>query len=125
MALDAAGISVEQIQQDAKARQDALDSYEAAQKKQIEAEWARKAEEVVQIQAEMESIKAHYMARISRNMEGVAREKSTFSSWQSLKQDETQSMSEALELCLKSPVSEPASAPPAEGGVVKVSATTV
>ena len=39
MALDAAGISIEQIEQDAKARQDALDSYEATQKEQVEAEW--------------------------------------------------------------------------------------
>src|SRR5579863_4031679 len=35
MALDAAGISLDQVQQDAKARQDALDSYEAGQKKQV------------------------------------------------------------------------------------------
>jgi hypothetical protein len=44
----------------------------------VEAEWARKAEEIVQIQAEKESIKAHYTARISRNMEGVARQRATF-----------------------------------------------
>ena len=37
MALDAAGISLDQVQQDAKARQDVLDSYEAGQKKQVEA----------------------------------------------------------------------------------------
>ena len=124
MALDAAGISIDQVQQDAKARQDALDSYEAAQKKQLEAEWVRKAEEVIQIQAELESIKAHYMARISRNMEGVAREKAAFSSWQATKQEEMQSMADALELCLKSPVPEQASTPPAEVSLVKVSATT-
>lgn len=125
MALDAAGISMEQVQQDAKARQEALDSYEAAQKKQVEAEWARKAEEVVQIQAEMESIRAHYMARISRNMEGVAREKAAFSSWQTTKQEEMHSMADALELCLKSAAAEHASAPAAEVSLVKVSAATV
>jgi hypothetical protein len=106
MALDAAGISLDQVQQDAKARQDALDSYEAGQKKQVEAMWARKAEEVLQIQAELESVKAHHLARISRNLEGVAREKATFNSWLTLKQQECQSMAEAVELCLKSPVSE-------------------
>jgi predicted YcjX-like family ATPase len=47
MALDAAGISLDQVQQDAKARHEVLDSYEAGQKKQIEAMWARKAEEVI------------------------------------------------------------------------------
>jgi hypothetical protein len=80
MALDAAGIAIDQVQQDAKARQVVLDSYEAAQKEQVEAVWARKAEEVVQIQAELESVKAHHLARISRNLEGVAREKATFNS---------------------------------------------
>ncbi|MGA8685283.1 MAG: hypothetical protein WB623_12795 [Candidatus Sulfotelmatobacter sp.] len=62
MALDAAGVAIDQIQQDAKARQDALDSYEIEQRKQVEAEWARKAEENIQIQADLERVKAHYMA---------------------------------------------------------------
>ena len=39
---------------------------EAAERKQMEAEWARKAEENLQIQAELESIRAHYTARIGR-----------------------------------------------------------
>jgi hypothetical protein len=125
MALDAAGIPIDQVQRDAKARQDALDSHEAEQKKQVEAEWARKAEEIVQIQAELESIKAHYTARISRNMEGVAREKATFASWIALKQQECQSMAEAVALCLKASVSEPASAPPSDTSMVKASAKTV
>ena len=119
MALDAAGISVDQIQRDAKARQDALDLFEVGQKKQIEAEWARKAEEVTQIQAELESIKAHYMARISRNMEGVAREKATFSNWQAMKQQEIQDMSEAAELCSKPKAPEIVSVSPADGAMAK------
>jgi hypothetical protein len=112
MALDAAGVPLAQIQQDAKARQEALDSYEAAQTQQVDAEWARKAEEVSQIQAELESIKAHYQARISRNLEGVAREKTTFSTWQTMKQQEVESMAEAAELCSKAMVTKPAPAPP-------------
>jgi hypothetical protein len=125
MALDTAGIPIDQVRENAKARQDALDSHEAQQKKQVEAEWARKAEEVVQIQAELESMKAHYNARIVRNMEGVTREKATFASWITLKQQECQSMAEAVELCLKSLVSEPANAPATNASMVKVSAKTV
>lgn len=105
MALDAAGVSLDQIQRDAKERQDALDAYEAGQKKQAEAEWARKAEEVTKIQSELESIKAHYAARISGNLEAVARDKAKFNKWASAKQQETRSMAEAVELC-KSPVSD-------------------
>ena len=119
MALDAAGISIDQIQRDAKARQDALDLFEAGQKKQIEAEWARKAEEVTQIQAELESIKAHYLARVSRSLEGVAREKATFSNWQTMKQQDIQDMSEAAELCSKPKAPDPASVSPPDNGMAK------
>lgn len=113
MALDAAGVPVEQVQRDAKARQDALASYETAQKKQAEAEWARKAEAITKIQSELESIKTHYTARMSRDMEALAKDKARFSSWVTIKQEEAQSMSEAVELCLKSQVSEAASTPAA------------
>jgi hypothetical protein len=102
MALDAAGVAVDQIQRDAKARQDALDIYEAAQKKQAETEWARKAEEIAQIQAELESIKAHYISRINRSTEILARDKARFSSWVTTKEQESRNMAEALDLCLQS-----------------------
>jgi len=122
MALDAAGVSVDRVRQDAKARQEALDAYEAGQKKQAEAEWARKAEEITQIQAELESIKAHYAARISRNMESIARDKSRFSSWVTTKQQEAQSMAEAVELCLKAPVAEVTSPPLANASAAAAAA---
>jgi hypothetical protein len=108
MALDAAAISVEQIQSDAKARQEALDAYEGSQKKQAEADWTRKTEEIIQIQSELESVKAHYMARINRCTEALARDKARFNAWVTTKEQESRSMTEAVELCLKAPGSEPA-----------------
>jgi hypothetical protein len=125
MALDAAGIPIDGVLRDAKARQDALEFHEAEQRKQLEAEWARKTEENIQIQAELERIKTHYMARISRKLDGMTREKATFSSWLTMKQQESQSMSEAAELCLKSTVSEPASASLLEVSLVGASAKPV
>jgi len=119
MALDAAGVPIDEVLRDAEARRDALDSYEAAERKQVEAEWARKAEENLQIQAELESIRAHYTARIGRNLEGVAREKATFDSWVTLKQEECRSIAEAAELCTKLPASEPAVASPSNGAMAK------
>lgn len=101
MALDAAGVSVEQIQRDAKARQEALNSYEASQRKQAEAEWARKAEEITQIQSELESIKAHYIARIGRCTEALSRDKARFNNWVTTKDEESKNMAEAVDLCLK------------------------
>jgi hypothetical protein len=104
MALDAAGVTVEQIQQDANSRQDALERYETEQAKQADAEWARRAKENEQIQAELERVKAHYMARINRNLDGVTREKSKFNDWLALKKQESERMSEAVTLCGKSAV---------------------
>lgn len=114
MALDAAGIPVEQVLQDCKMRQTALDAYEAGQKKQVEAEWSRKADENVQIQAELERAKAVHMARIARNLESIEREKATFSNWLTKKRQESQSISEAAELFTQPAV--PQSAAAAAGG---------
>ncbi len=108
MALDAADISVDEVLQDAKVRQEAIDTYEAQQRKQFEALLAQKAEENVQIQAELERVKARDGERLRRNLDGIAREKATFGSWLTLKQQESQSMTEAVELCLKPQLSEPA-----------------
>lgn len=104
MALEAAGISVDEVLRDAEARQEALDAYEAEQRKQVEAEWARRAEENLQLQAELERIKAQYMDRLRRNLDGVAREKLWH--WPTMKQQEWQSMAEAVELCTKPAVTE-------------------
>jgi hypothetical protein len=125
MALDAASISLDQLQVDAKARQEALDSYEAQQKKQIEAEWARKAEENVQIEADLVRVKAHYMARIRRNLDGVAREKSAFDTWLATKKQESESMAEAVELCVKPVVEEPAAPPVANAAAAGSGAGSV
>jgi DNA-binding transcriptional MerR regulator len=103
MALDAAGVEVDEVLQDAKTRQQALNAYETELRKEVEAEWAQKAEENVQIQGELERAKAHYMGRISRNLEGVARQKAAFDRWLNLKQEESQRIAKAAELCVKSP----------------------
>lgn len=110
MALDAAGVPIDEVLKDAKLRQEALDTYEAAQRKELEAEWARKQEECDQIEAELETVKAHYKARIGRNKDGVAREKAVFNDWLAVKQQERQSIAEAMEVCSKAPTPEMAKA---------------
>ncbi|HUL34809.1 MAG TPA: hypothetical protein VL128_13060 [Candidatus Eisenbacteria bacterium] len=103
MALDAAGVSVDDVLQDAKVRQEAIEAYAAEQRKHAEAQWARKAEENIQIQAELEQVKALYAERIRRNLDGIAREKATFGNWLKLKEQEIQGISEAVEQVLKPP----------------------
>jgi hypothetical protein len=125
MALDAAGISVDEVLQDARVRQEAIDAYEAGQRKQFEALLAQKAEENIQIQAELERVKARYGERLRRNLDGMAREKGTFGNWLTLKQQESQSMAEAVELCLKTPVNESASSALPEDSLVNASAKPV
>jgi hypothetical protein len=110
MALEAAGMSIERVLEDAKARQGSLEAYETEQKKQVEAAWARKADDNVQIQEELERVKAQYMVRITRNLDGMAREKATFESWVGVKQQEIEKIAEVVELCAKPEAVEPVSA---------------
>jgi len=124
VALDAAGITVDEVTQDAKARLEAIDVYEAEQRKQFETLLARKADENQQIMAELERIKATYAERMRRNLEGVAREKATFGNWLATKQQESQNISEALELCSKAEANEPASHP-GNNGLVSTPIKTV
>lgn len=125
MALDAASITVAEVLGDAKLRQEALDSYEGGQRKRAEAEWARKAEEIVQIEAELERVKEQYAARISRHHDAVAREKGAFNSWQKVKQQESQSMLEASELCLRSPLGETGTGSRSDVSLISASTRTM
>jgi hypothetical protein len=112
MALDAAGVSVDEVLQDAKVRQEAIEAYATEQRKHAETQWARKAEENLQIQAELEQVKALYAEKIRRNLDGIAREKATFGNWLKLKEQETQGMTEAVEQVLKAPAAAEAAGDP-------------
>jgi hypothetical protein len=111
MALDAAGTSPDDLLQDATRRQQALNSYEAGQQKQLEEFEARKAQENSKIQAELDKVTAHYADRIKQNHDQVVREKEALRNWQMAKQHESQRISEVIELCAKqhanSPVVDP------------------
>jgi hypothetical protein len=106
MALDAAGISNEEVLRDGARRKDALDAYEADQQRLFEATWARKAEGNEQIQAEMERVTAQYLERIQRNLDEIAAERTALARWQAMKQLEAQRMSEAAGLISQSAPSE-------------------
>ena len=100
MALEAAGVQVDEVLQDATLRQRAINSYEAIQRKHLEEYEARKAQENCAIQAEMERVSAEYAARITNNLEEIGREKDSFRKWQLKKQTEAQRISEAVALCV-------------------------
>jgi hypothetical protein len=128
MALDAAGTSVDDVLQDATRRQQALDTYEAAQRKQVEEFEAQKSKENAEIEAEMERIRTHYGQRIQSNRDQIAREKETLRNWQMAMQHESQRITEVIELCRKQPaaaaVGAPQSAPTPAPGAAKASSAT-
>lgn len=100
MALEAAGVPVDDVLQDATLRQRAINSYEAIQRKQLEEYEAHKAQENCTIQAEMERLTAQYLARLNANLDEVAGEKDAFRKWQTKKQHEAQRINEAAALCM-------------------------
>jgi flagellar biosynthesis GTPase FlhF len=112
MALDAAGVSMEEVLRDATLRQDALDQYENDQRKYFEEYWERKIESNAQIQAELDRVSAQYQERIDRNLEEVTQEKAAFTRWQRQKEQEAERMTEAVGLCAKTAAAE------ATGGAV-------
>jgi hypothetical protein len=107
MALHAAGITMDEILRDARQRQDALETYEAGQRKQFEEYWAWKAEGNAQIQKELERVTAQLLDRIKRSQDEVSREKAAFTEWQRSKQQEAERISEAVGLCSKLTSPEP------------------
>jgi hypothetical protein len=100
MALEAAGVQVDEVLQDATLRQRAINSYEAIQRKHIEEYEARRTQENYAIQAEMDRMAAEYAARITNNLEEIAREKDNLRKWQARKQQEAQRIAEAVALCV-------------------------
>jgi len=115
MALDAAGTSADDLLHDATRRQEALNAYEAGQRKQLEEFEAQKTGENTQIESEMERIRAHYAERIQHNNDQVAKEKETLHNWQAAMQCESQRIAEVIELCGKQPAPAVTTAPPASG----------
>ena len=96
VALDAAGAKIEDIIQDAVKRDRALDSFERVLEKSRGEVEAAKIEENRKIEAEMTRMLAEYRARIQANNEAVAKENERFTKWQSQKQQEERTISDAV-----------------------------
>jgi len=101
MALEAAGIPVNELLQDGGKRLDALNAYEAGERKRFEEYEARKSQESAQIQLEIEGMTAHCVDRIKHNVGEVTQARDAFVNWQTTKEKETQRISDALALFAK------------------------
>jgi len=111
MALEAAGIPVDELVRDGTKRLDALNAYEAAERKRFEDYEARKAQESAQIQLEIERMTAHCLERIKHNLGEVTQAKDALLNWQTIKQKEAQRITDAVALFTKSPAVERPSDP--------------
>jgi hypothetical protein len=96
LALEAAGVKLQDIIEDAVRRDKALDTFEGVQRKSVEALEAKKTEENRQIQAEIDRLVAEHRARIQANSEAIAREKERFASWLRDKQAEEMKIADAI-----------------------------
>lgn len=96
VALDAAGVQLDQIIQDAVQRDRALDAYERVQQKALEALEAQKSEENRKIQADLDRLVAEHRARMQANQDAVAKERERLRDWRVRKQQEEERIAETV-----------------------------
>jgi hypothetical protein len=100
MALEAVGVEVEHLLQDAVVRQRALEDYEQRQKSAVETLEAAKLKENRSIQAELDRLTAQYLSRIQANLDEVAAAKDRLYAWQKQREHESHRITEAAALCV-------------------------
>src|ERR1035438_1799664 len=96
LALDAAGVKIEEVIEDAVKRDRALDGFERVQQKSLDELEARTAQDNSQIQAELDRLTQEHKARIQANNDEVAKQKERFYAWRLQKQQEEQKIAESV-----------------------------
>jgi hypothetical protein len=96
VALDAAGVDVKDVIQDAVRRDRALDTYERVQQRAVEELESHKAKENADIQAQIDKYVTEQRAKIQSNNDAVSREKERFTGWRLKKQQEEKKIAEAV-----------------------------
>ena len=96
VALEAAGVQITQVVEDAVRRDRALDVYERVQEQDLERLAASKTEENRQIQSEMDRVVAEHRARIKANQDLATKAKERFEGWRREKHKEEQRIGDAI-----------------------------
>ena len=96
VALDAAGVEIKDVIQDAVRRDRALDGYERVQQRSAEELEARKTKENADIQTQIDKYVTEQRAKIQSNNDAITREKERFTSWRLKKQQEEKKIAEAV-----------------------------
>jgi len=96
VALDAAGVKIEDIVEDAVRRDRALDTYERVLEKHLEEARARTAAETQQIEAEIARVMADLKGRIEAARRQVEQEEREFQAWRAVKHREEEIIAQAV-----------------------------
>jgi len=96
VALDAAGVEIKDVIQDAIRRDRALDTYERVQQRAAEELESKKAKENSDIQAQIDKYVTEQRAKIQSNNDQISREKERFTGWRLKKQQEEKKIAEAV-----------------------------
>ena len=96
LALDAAGVKIEDVIADAVKRDRALDAYERVQQRALDELESSKEKENSQIQAELDHLIQQHNARIQANRDSVTKEKERFYAWRLQKQQEEQKIADSV-----------------------------
>jgi ElaB/YqjD/DUF883 family membrane-anchored ribosome-binding protein len=96
VALDAAGVEIKDVIQDAIRRDRALDTYERVQQRAVEELESRKTKENSDIQAQIDKYVTEQRAKIQSNNDAISREKERFTGWRLKKQQEEKKIAEAV-----------------------------
>jgi len=96
VALEAAGVSVDEIVRDAVHRDRALDTYERVLQKNLDEFRTEKQAENARLEQEIAERLSELRARIDQNSQAVAGELENLHAWQARKQDEERRIAEAV-----------------------------
>lgn len=96
LALDTAGVKLQEVIEDAVRRDRALDTFESIQKRSLEQMESQKKNDNLSIQAEIDRLVKEQQARIQLNNDQVAKQKDQFAKWCLQKQQEEQRIADAI-----------------------------
>lgn len=96
VALDAAGVNIKDVIQDAVQRDRALDGYERVQQKALNELEAAKTKENNEIQADMDKYVTEQRAKMQANSDAISREKERFNGWKLKKQQEEKKIADTV-----------------------------
>lgn len=96
VALEAAGVKIQEVVQDAIKRDQALDAFERVRLKSVEDLEARKVEENRKIQADLDKYVAEQKAKLQANLAEVEKQKEAFATWRISKEREEQRIADCV-----------------------------